>query len=198
MPYRLILSEPNENGTKAVGENVFLDNLSRDFKVFLLYYSGAVPDEELEARLRSLGNATGDNLFVNIGRLSDPNYQSIQKKFGIKPLPALVMTGIEELASARSEAATAYVRLDNKALLRSPDATIECLQKLFNLYVGGNLAEAMREGKRDQFLARLKQIVLAPLKGIRNFVAERDISVSVIDGTLTLQRGETRSIRSNA
>jgi len=187
MPYRLIFTEPDENGTKAVGESVFLDNLPRDFKVYLLYYSGAVPDEELEVRLRSLGNATGGNLFVNIGRLSDPNYKWIQKKFGINPLPVLVMTGIEELASARSEAATAYVRLDGKALLRSPDVTIECVQRLFNLYIGGELAEAMRLGKRDQFLARLKQVVLTPLRGIKDFVAERDISISVIDGTLTLK-----------
>src|SRR5438094_408529 len=133
MAYQLVLSQGDGAkalGTKNLGEDVFLDDLSRDFKVYLLYYSGAVPNEDLEARLRNLGKVTGNNLFVNIGRLGDPNYNKIKKKFAIKNLPVLLMTGVEELASAKSEPATAYVRLDSKAFLASPDAVIECAQKL--------------------------------------------------------------------
>ena len=73
MAYKLVLSEPVEAGTRDVGENVFFDDLSPDYRVFMFYYPGAMPNQDLEDKLRSFGEMTGSNLFVNIGRFDDPN-----------------------------------------------------------------------------------------------------------------------------
>jgi hypothetical protein len=68
-----VLTEPKGERTKDVGENVFLDDLSYSYKVYLFYYPSALPNEVLEDRLRRIGEMTGRNLFVNIGRLDDPH-----------------------------------------------------------------------------------------------------------------------------
>jgi len=192
MPYQLVLSEPAA-GARNVGENVFLNNLPVTSKVYLLYYPGANVDKELERRLRKLGKDTGTNLFVNIGKLNDPNYRKIAKKFDIKSLPVIIITGVEELASAKTELATAFVKLDSKNLLNSPDSLMECVQKVFNLYVEGKVSKAMSHGGRTEFLSNLKKIVMIPLLGIKGFLEKRDITVSLITGTFSLKRSGGKS-----
>ncbi|KAF5428645.1 hypothetical protein C5S39_10980, partial [Candidatus Methanophagaceae archaeon] len=108
MHYQLVLREliDVEKGIKAVGENVFFDDLPSDCKVFALYYPAAVPNEDLENALRNLGNITGKNLFVNIGRLDDPNYDEIVDKFKIRNSPVIIVTAIDKLASPPTEFST--------------------------------------------------------------------------------------------
>jgi hypothetical protein len=187
MPYQLVLSDPATDIAKDVGENVFLDNLPDKYKVYLLYYSGASPNRDLESRLRKLGKDTGTNLFVNISKLNDPNYRKIANRFEIKDLPAIVITGIDELAAAKEEPSTVYVRLDSSKLLSNSDSAMECVEKIFNLYVQGKVAKAMSQGARTQFFSRVKEIVMVPLRGIKGFLEDRDISISLITGTLTLK-----------
>jgi hypothetical protein len=193
MAYQLVLTEPASEGTKDVGKNVFLNNLPATSKVYLLYYPGAAINRDLEGRLKKLGESTGTNLFVNIGRLNDPNYEKISKRFNIEKLPAIVITAIEELASAKTEPSTAYVRLDSKNFLNSPDSVMECVQKVFNLYLAGEVSKAMSQGARAEFLANLKRIVLIPLRGIKGFLEESDISISLITGTFSLKRSGAKS-----
>ncbi len=188
MAYQLILSEPMEERAKNVGENVLLDNLSLDYKVYLFYYPGALPNDDLEKELRALGAASGKNLFVNIGKLDDPDYDKIAARFGIRNLPVVVVTGVAALASPPFEPTTLYVKLDSKALLNSPDSTIQCVETLFNLFMAGKVVEAAKQSKRDQLLAVVKEIILTPLKGIVSFISERDIVVSVMKGTLELKK----------
>src|SRR5262249_18285196 len=94
--YQLTLIEPQGDRTeRAIGENIFIDHLGSAYKVYVFYYPGAMPDEGLEQGLRTLGEVAGENLFVNIGKLSDPKFDEIVKKFGIKKLPAIIVTGVE-------------------------------------------------------------------------------------------------------
>ena len=52
VPYQLILTEPKGDGPeRAVGENIFLDDLISPYKVYIFYYPGAMPNEELEQSL---------------------------------------------------------------------------------------------------------------------------------------------------
>jgi hypothetical protein len=193
LPYQLVLSEPTGKKAKVVGENVFLNNLPVTSRVYLLYYSGAVVNRDLESRLRKFGKDTGTNLFVNIGKLNDPNYRKIVTKFAIKSLPVIIITGIDELASAKTEPSTAYVKLDSKNLLNSPDSLMDCVQKVFNLYIEGKVSKAMSQGGRTEFLSNLKRIVMIPLRGIKGFLEERDITVSLITGTFSLKRSGGKS-----
>src|SRR3990172_6297419 len=179
MPYQLVLSEKDKK-TKKVGENVFFDNLPSDSEVYMLYYSGAMTNKELESKLRDFGNNTGKNLFVNIGRLNDPNFKKIVNNFGVKDFPVIIVTANSKLASHPAEFETAYVKLDSKRLLKSPDLAIDCVQKLFNLFIQEKISEALRqpgEYNRKALITYLNGIITNVLKGI-------EFSVSIIEGKL--------------
>lgn len=186
MRYELMLLEPIDETSKDkdVGENVFIDNLPSDYPVYLFYYPGAIPNEDLEGKLRDLGSITGENLFVNIGRLNDPNYKKIANRFKIRDLPVIVVTAIGSLASPPTEFLTAYVRIDSKRLLSSPDVVVQCLQRLFNLFIQGKISEAMsqaRQNQRSALISHLKGIVSHALGGIWAFLKDVDISVSLAE-----------------
>ena len=190
MPYQLVLSELKDEITRDVGENVFFNNLPSEYEVYIFYYPGAMPNVELESRLRNFGNITGKNLFVNIGRLNDPNYGKIRNKFNIMNLPVIIITASDFLASPPEEFSTAYVRIDNKKLLNSPDL-MECIQRLFNMFIDKKISEALSQFKKDQrdvFVTNLKSIVNNTLKGVWTFLEERDVSVSLIEGKFELKK----------
>jgi hypothetical protein len=74
MTYKLVFTERPAEGQKDLGESVYLDNLPIDYQVYAFYYAGALSNEVLEDKLRKLGDITGKNLFVDIGKLSDPRH----------------------------------------------------------------------------------------------------------------------------
>ena len=188
----MLTEKPVEGeSTRDFGDNVFLSNLPADYKVYAFYYGGAMGDETLEAKLRTLGEKTGKNLFVNLGGLNDPKYEEILKRFEIKKLPVIVVTAIDGLASPAGEYLTAFARLDNKDLLSSPDRTIECVQELFLLFLQGKVAEAMSKAKwtqRKELVGVLTNFFAAALKPIKDFILERDFSISILTGKFELKK----------
>ena len=111
-----------------------------------------MPNEDLENKLRKFGNIIGKNLFVNIGRLNDPNYKKIASRFEIRDLPVIIITAIDGLSSVKTERyySTFFVRLDSKILLHSVDLTIKSIEQLFNLFIGGQISEALSQYRHDQ------------------------------------------------
>lgn len=198
MSYQLILAEPVDKGkevgqAKDIGENVFFEGLSVEYKVYLFYYPSVMPNEDLENKLRNLGEITGKNLFVNIGRLNDPNYSKIKKKFEITNLPVIIMTGIDEVASIEDGIyySTAYVRLDNEKLLNSTDLTIKSLERLFNLFINQEIIEALKQAKKDgrnAIVSYIKDRMNVVLKGLGRYFSERDIAVSLFEGKFELKK----------
>jgi len=181
MTFQLVLTERPIEGSKIVGENVFLENLPRDCKVYLFYYPGAVLDEDLENRLRELGKITNRNLFVNIGRLNDPKYETIARIFDITNLPVIVMTANDTLASPPDEFLTVYARLDSKKLLESPERTIECVHQIFNLFIQGKVSKAIVQPgrtRRDEMMSRLAGLLINTLKSVGRYLNERGIMFS--------------------
>jgi len=193
MPYQLVLSEWSDEIAKNVGENVFIDSMSDDYKVYLFYYPGSMSNEALESKLRNIGDITGKNLLVNIGRLNDPKYYKIKNRFGIIDLPVIILTALEGLATVKTDTyySTAFVRIDDKRMLNSVDLTIKSVERLFNLFIGGEVAGAIEQGEQDTLeatLTRIKGIVVNGLKQIGEFLNERDITVSLIEGKFELKR----------
>jgi len=193
MPYQLVLSEWSNEIAKNVGENVFIDSMSDDYKVYLFYYPGSMLNEALESKLRNIGDITGKNLLVNIGRLNDPKYYKIKSRFGIIDLPVIILTALEGLASVKTDTyySTAFVRIDDKRILNSVDLTIKSVERLFNLFIGGEVSGAIKQGEQDTLeatLTRIKGIVVNGLKQIGEFLNERDITVSLIEGKFELKR----------
>jgi hypothetical protein len=200
MTYNLVLSELTDGVTRAIGEDIFLEDLLSDYKVYLFYYSGAMPDLDLEVGLRNLGNRTGKNLFINIGRLDDPRYDIIRDKFKIRDLPVIIVTGVDGLASLKDEdySPTVYVRIDNKDLINSATLTVSCIERLFNLFIGREIFEALNQAKKDSREASISHIkikMVGALRQLGKFLWEKDINVSLLEGKLQIKnsRSDDRS-----
>jgi hypothetical protein len=195
MPFELVLTEKesaNSEATKGVGSRFFTD-LPQEYKVFLLYYRAAMPDKDLEDKLAELGKNTGKNLFVNLGRTKDSNFAMISKRFFApsQSFPVIIMTAVHDLASPQNEFVTAFVRLDSKQLLGSPEKTVQCAEKLFNLFIQGDVAKAISSAKWTERVAlagAVFSVLGNALKAVGGFIASRDISVSVVEGKFELKR----------
>jgi hypothetical protein len=144
-------------------------------------------NKDLETKLRKLGEVAGTNLFVNIAKLDDPNYVKIVNKFNVKTLPTIIMTAIDKLAFSPAEYSTAYVKIDDKRLLDSPELTFECIQKMFNLFIVGKISEAVREKNHDARISRFKGVINDALKGIQGYLMKWDISFSFMGGKLEVK-----------
>lgn len=191
MAFQLVLETGAGPGEKDVGDNVFIGNLSSEYPCYALYYPGAMPDPRLEQALRKLGDETGQNLFVNIGRLNDPNYGKIANLFDIERNPVIVLTAIAPLAAPKEAHLNTYVRLDSPKLLASSERTLECVQEVFNLFQRGNVAEAIAKAKwkeRSELLLVVGRCVRGALGSLWDFISERDIIVSLAEGRFELKR----------
>ncbi len=190
MTYQLVLDEAGQSGTKAVGDNVFLANLPVEFPVYAFYYPAEMPDSELEGLLRKLGGRAGNNLFVNIGRLDDPQLDKIARKFEIKSFPSVVVTAIADLAAPQSASVTAYVRLDGR-VLSDPHRAITHIENLYLLFLRGSVAEAIKTARwtsKVELARRLGRVIRDGLRRIGSFVADRDLSVSILEGRFELKK----------
>lgn len=189
MSSKLVITGPMDaTSPRDIGENVFFDNLPHDYQVYLLYYPGANSNEELSQSLRNLGDITGGNLFVNMGKLNDPNFRKIAKLFNIKNYPVIIITAIDKLASPTQGFQTAYVKIESKTLLTDTDLTIECVQKVFNLFMEGKIAEAINqaaESKAEAIISRVKAVIIS----VVNFLKEADITISLTEGKFELKHG---------
>lgn len=200
MAYELVFVEgepktpgpgPTIGAAKGVGRRFFTD-LPEDYKVFLLYYRAAMGDKDLEDRLVQLGKNTGMNLFVNLGSAADPSYEMISKRFALRQFPVIIMTAVPDLASAQNEYLTLFAKLDSKQLLSSPDKTVECAEKLFNLFIQGEVAKAISSAKWTQIgelAGAVGSVIGNALKVVGGFIASRDITVSVLEGKFELKHG---------
>ena len=191
MPFQLVLKEPPTENAKSVGENIFFENLPFDYKVYALYYPAAMPDEALEAKLRALGAITGGNLLVNIGRLDDPQLDKIASLFQVKSYSVIIVTAVDALASAGAHYLSAYARLDSKHFLDSPDRVVDCVQRLFNLFIQGKVSDAIAKAKwsqRQELVAWVANVFTNALKSLGGFIAARDISVSLYEGKFELKQ----------
>lgn len=173
--------------TRDIGENVFFNDLPFDYEVYILYYPGTSLNKDLTDRLRNLGDIAGKNLFVNIAKLDDPNYKKIVNKFEIRTFPTIIVTAIDKLASPSTEHYTAYVKIDNKKLLNSPDLAIECIDKVFHLFIQGEISKAISEHRRIVNLFRIKSSINGAIKGIGGYLKEWEITISFIPGKLEIK-----------
>lgn len=192
MAFSLILNEtPDDETSRDVGENIFLRDLQEEYKVFAFYYPSAMRDADLENALRGLGELTGKNMLVNIGRLDDPDFDRITGAFDIKSFPVVVMTGIAELAAPPGQEITTYVRLDNSRLLSDADRTVVVAQEIYGLFLRGAVAEAASKANWTQRTEGLRAVASSIVKGLQqivDWIAERDISISIMEGTFELKK----------
>jgi hypothetical protein len=187
MPFSLVLSNPGAETTKAIADDVILADVPADYKVYIFYYPGAMPDAAVEKQLRTLGEQSGDNLYVLIGRLNDPQYAKFVNLFDIKSLPVVIVTANADLASIPEDDNSAFIRLDGRQLLRTPDQLIDCLQTIVNFMLQGKIEEASRQPGTSQ-RRMVASRIFDSLKGLVRYVSETDIAVALFGGKLELKR----------
>jgi hypothetical protein len=191
MRFDLLLDTGHGAGERDVGENVLLTNLPNEYQCYALYYPGPMPDPQLEAALRKIGEAAGQNLFVNIGRLNDPNYGKIANLFEIKRNPVIIFTALAPLAAPEKEFLNAFVRLDSPKLLASTERCSKCVNKVFNHFMRGDVAGAIANAKwkeRSELIHAIGESIRGALGFLWDFISERDISVSVAEGRFELTK----------
>ncbi|MGZ4852778.1 MAG: hypothetical protein ACXV3D_06275 [Halobacteriota archaeon] len=189
MTYQLVLSAPHDSGvtTKDVFENVIFSDMPRNYEVYLLCFPGTSMNEDLREELRKFGTYGGAVLFVNFATKLDRNYGMIRNTFDITTWPTLIMTGLEKLASPPTDPCTAYVKIDNKELLNAPTQAIECVDKIFHLFLEGEISKAIEVQTRSAREARMKEIITRALTGVLGFLRQWEIDVSFIEGRLSLK-----------
>ena len=192
MTYSLVLRPPLETvPTRAIGENVFLADLSSEYKVFAFYYPTAMRSPELETGLRSLGDLTGTNLFVNMGKLDDPALGKITTLFEIHKYPVIVLTATAELGGVPEHGISTYVRLDNGKLLADATRTVTLVQEIYGLFLRGDVADAISKAQwtqRTELLRAVAARITGGLIALGGFVADRDIKISLTQGSFELSK----------
>lgn len=192
MTYSLVLRPPPETVvTKDIGENVFLADLSHEYKVFAFYYPTAMRNQELEAKLRDLGDLTGTNLLVNMGKLNDPALGKITQAFQIDTYPVIVVTATAALGGVPGQGISTYVRLDNGKLLADPARTVTLVQEIYGLFLRGEVADAISKAKwtqRTELLRAVAARITGGLRALAGFVADRDIKISLTQGSFELSK----------
>ncbi len=191
MSYSLVLKEQDVGVTKDIGDNVFLRDLSDEYKIFVFYYPSAIRNEGLEEGLRGLGELTGSNLFVNIGKLNDPALSKIVKAFDIRTFPAIVVTSTADLGGDAEDHVNVFVRLDDERLLSDAERTTELLAEIYGLFLRGDIAAAVSKARRTERTEIIRAVATKLASGLRHiggFVADRDIKVSLVEGSFELTR----------
>jgi hypothetical protein len=140
--------------------------------------------------LRALGLKTGGNLFVNIAEtLADPSYQMAAERFRLKSLPVIVVTAVGPLA-ATPEGQTAFVRLDGKHLFQQPQQLVQTVEQLFNLFLRGDIAEAVRAGWVQQIKAKIlaaADAIWAQIQSVITWAAKKDISLEFLSAKIEVK-----------
>lgn len=175
---------------KGVGEHMVLADVPASPKVFVFYYPGSTDTRDVEKRLRALGQKSGDNLFVCFGKGDDPHYERTVKCFGLGPLPVIVVTAIAPLATM-PDMKTAFVRLDSKPLFEKPDALVQTVEELFNLFLGGKFRQAAWVGTAQEgkaVLADLGERLWTVIKPVFTWIAQSDIKLGLADGTIEVSQ----------
>ena len=145
-----LMDDPGPGLTKDIGENVFLNDLSSKYRVFAFYYPPPIENEDLANGLRSLGDMTGENLLVNIGKLNDPSFEKIVEAFDIRKYPVVVVTATTDLAGMQKDSVTAFVRIDDERTLSDPAGTVEMVQEIYTLFLRGEIADALSKVKSKE------------------------------------------------
>lgn len=189
-----LVTDENAEITRDIGENVFLSDLSDEYRVFAFYYPSAMRDEDLETALRGLGDLVGQNMFVNIGKLNDPSFAKIVEAFDIHDYPVLIVTATADLAGAREPGTNVYVRIDDKRLLADPARTVELVQEIYTLFLRGDIADAISKvgtAKRTELIRSVVEQIASGLRHIAGFVADRDFKVSLVEGSFEMTKSGT-------
>jgi hypothetical protein len=61
MRYKLVHSETVDEPIKAIGEDVWFDDLPSDYSVCLFYYPGTRRNKDFASKLKDLGDSAGNH-----------------------------------------------------------------------------------------------------------------------------------------
>jgi hypothetical protein len=143
-------------GTLAFAKDVTLDNVPDNSKVYCFVFGPTDAQEQTKKDLEILGTESGNNLFVGFWSMADSRYVDLAKYFQLKSLPAIIITAESSLASIDDANMSAYVRLDNRKLLSETESVKQLVKDLFNLFIRGEVVEAIKTAKSQSKKASIR------------------------------------------
>lgn len=146
---------PDPNVRKLAVEQLKLaSQIPSDCQVYVFYIPGIKDkSQELPKTLTDWGAESGKNVFVGLLTKDAPDYRNIITLFKISNTPAVVVSALPRFATDEEykNATTVYARIDNDRLIGDADASIKCIQKIYNLFMQGQVKQAIADAKKAQW-----------------------------------------------
>ena len=146
-------------GRRSFAEDVTLDNIPENCKVYCLVYGVSDTDQTIKNDLENIGKEYGNNLFVDFWSMADERYTDVATYFSLKDLPVIVVTAESSLSSIEGSNESTFVRLDNPHLLSEFEDVKRLVRLLYNLFIQGDIADAITIAKKKSKWATMKDII---------------------------------------
>jgi hypothetical protein len=160
----------------AFVEDIILDDIPNNCRVYCFVFGPSDADETIKKDLENLGREYGNNLFVGFWSMADPRYNDMAIYFELKNLPAIVITAESSLASIVGKSSivgSAFVRLDNHTLLSEVESLKQLVRLLYNLFITGEVAKAMKQAKE----ARESVSIMNILRNVKKFFTDALVKI---------------------
>lgn len=153
-----------------VEHSVILEGIPENCRVYCFVFGSSDADEKTKKDLETLGTEYGDNLFVGFWSMKDSRYSYIASCFNLRSLPAIVFTAESHLGGTEEDNSAPYVRLDDSRVLSDIDGMKQLIRLLYNLFITGKVAEAIKEAKKARKVRRLRDIIQQSKKLVSDIV----------------------------
>jgi len=192
---------PDPNVRKLAAEQLKLaTQIPSDCEVYVFYIPGIKDkNQDLQKTLTDWGAASGKNVFVGMLTQDAFIYKQIIKLFNISNAPAVVVSALPKFATDEEykNARTVYARIDNEKLIRDQDESIKCIQKIYNLFLQGQVKQAIADAKKAQwresfnyYLGRLRD---GAGHALSEFLKREKIVVDILKGQITFSPTDSSS-----
>jgi hypothetical protein len=155
---KIIIVNTVPQDRRTFAKSITLDHIPDDCKVYCFVFGSSDADEKTKKDLEELGTEYGNNLFTGFWSMADPNYKDIATYFDLSTLPTIVMTAEASLASTKDSNESVFVRLDNRKLLLDVENVKELVRLLYNLFITGEVANAIRTAKNASRWGNIRDI----------------------------------------
>ena len=153
----------DKHGVRGFVENIFLDNLDSDYKIYLFYIPGpnAGQYDQFQKKLNEYGQKSGKNLLINTLYGDDPQFNKIIGRFDIKKYPVVIITGVDAIVSFKTETqqnSTIFVKIDNTHFFEKTERALSALSEIYTYFLNNNVKNAIKEAKKSERSAVLSYI----------------------------------------
>jgi len=167
----------------AVPDLTVASDVPDDCHVYVFYIPGIVKHDDLKNALLEYGKAAGKNIFVGSWDPSAQSLKDVLAAFQVKGSPAVVVFGNpKEMADGQQPVQSPYARIDNSNLLNDLAKASTCINATCNLFIQGQVKQALTNARNDQFKSSLDFYLGKLGSGILKFLTEGNVKFGLPAG----------------